>query len=106
MKTHQQIDARSLALARAVVARIDADPRHEGLEKARHVCRRWAAGRPEACHREWLEILERPWSEVRELLLEDSETGRRRRQSSPFCGILTPAERWGIYRDFQVHATE
>ena len=100
MKTHAQIDRRSLELARAVVRKIDADPRHRGLEHARGVCRRWQARQPAAVHREWLDILSRPWEEVRRVLLDDSEHGRRLRQSDPFCGILTPQERWAIYRSF------
>jgi hypothetical protein len=46
-------------------------------------------------------ILSRDWPEVRGILLDDSEEGRRMRQSDPFCGILTPAERWEIYREFR-----
>ena len=44
-------------------------------------------------------ILERPWAEIRSILLDDSEEGRRLRQNDPFCGVLTPAERWDIYRE-------
>jgi hypothetical protein len=39
-----------------------------------------------------------PWEEVRRILLEESDEGQRLRQTDPFCGILTPAERWEIYR--------
>ena len=35
----------------------------------------------------------------RAVLLDESEEGQRLRQSSPFCGILTPRERWAIYRE-------
>ena len=98
MKTHSQIDKRSLALATAIVEKIDQDPERRGLEKARTNCRRWYHTRAAPAVREWLEILDRPWEEIRALLLEDSEEGRRLRQSDPFCGILTPRERWAIYR--------
>lgn len=98
MKTHEQIDERSLALAQAVVEKIDRDPARRGLEKARATCRRWFRERPEPAVREWLEILERPWEEIRAVLLEDSQEGQRLRQSDPFCGILTAPERWAIYR--------
>jgi hypothetical protein len=40
MKDHQAIDRRSLAMARRIVAKIDADPSREGLEHARRVCAR------------------------------------------------------------------
>jgi len=100
MKTHEQIDERSLAMARAIVGKIDQDPARAGLIKARATCARWYRSRPLPATREWLKILDRPWEQVREVLLDESEEGRRLRQSDPFCGILTPRERWGIYRDY------
>ena len=39
METHQEIDERSLEMARQIVAKIDADPQRTGLERAKHVCR-------------------------------------------------------------------
>jgi len=98
MRTHQQIDARSLQLARAIVERIDADPNRHGLEKARQTCHRWLRERPSQAVREWIGILERPWAEIRNVLLDESENGARLRQNDPFCGILTPQERWAIYQ--------
>src|SRR5688572_33040223 len=98
MKTHDAIDRRSLEMARRIVAKIDADPRREGLSRARRVCARWVE-RGNVPAREWETILaERSWEEIRRILLEDSEESRRLRQSDPFCGILTPQERWEIYR--------
>lgn len=98
MRDHQAIDRRSLEMARRIVAKIDADPARRGLEHARRVCARWVdQGNVPA--REWLAILERPWDEIRRILLDDSEESRRLRQNDPFCGILTPAERWDIYRE-------
>jgi hypothetical protein len=101
MRTHLQIDERSLALARAIVSRIDADPARAGLARARITCERWFQQRPLPVLQEWRRILERPWEEVREVLLDPSEEGRRLRQSDPFCGILTPRERWAIYRAYR-----
>jgi hypothetical protein len=98
--THQQIDRRSLAMAKAVAERIDADPRRAGLEKARATCRRWFKSDPAPAIGEWLQILERPWEEIRRVLLDESDEGQRLRQSTPFCDVLTPQERWNIYRSF------
>jgi hypothetical protein len=103
MKTHQGIDNRSLAMARAIVKRIDADPEHSGLDHAREVCRRWSLRRSSPEVSEWLEILEKPWSEIRSILLDEGERGKRLRQSSPFVGILSNRERWQIYRKHQHH---
>lgn len=101
MKTHAGIEARSLALARAVAARIDADPARAGLERARSVCRRWCDLGVDPA-REWMDLLNREtWPAIRRLLLDPSEDGRRRRQNSPFCGVLTARERWALYREFR-----
>ncbi len=98
MRTHQQIDRRSLAMARAIVARIDQDGAKAGLARARATCERWYKERPSPATKEWLEILDRPWEHIRKVLLDESEEGNRLRQSDPFCGILSPQERWDIYR--------
>ena len=89
-------------MARRIVAKIDADPHREGLEHAREVCGRWI-DRGNIPAREWMEILRRPWLEIRAILLDDSEESRRLRQNDPFCGILTPRERWEIYREAAAH---
>ncbi len=85
-------------MAREIVARIDADPARAGLARAKATCRRWLQNREEPVLREWMNILDRPWEEIRQVLLDESENGKRLRQSDPFCGILTPQERWEIYR--------
>ena len=98
MKTHDDIDRRSLAMARRIAAKIDGDPGREGLVHARQVCARWVE-KGNVPAKEWMAILQRPWPEIRSILLDDSEEGKRLRQNDPFCGILTPAERWEIYRE-------
>lgn len=100
MRSHAIIDQRSLAMVRVIVAKIDADPDRKGLEHARAVCRRWldAGNRPA---QEWAAIVARSWAEIRNVLLDESDEGQRLRQSDPFCGILTPEERWRIYREFR-----
>jgi hypothetical protein len=100
MKTHEQIDQRSLALARAIVDIIDRDPHRGGLHRARSICRRWCRESPAPAVVEWIQLVEQEWEAIRPLLLDPGERGRRLRQSSPFCGILSPRERWDIYRRF------
>ncbi len=90
---HQILDRRSLSLAEAVVARIDAEPGR--LEKVRAWARRFST----PALQEWQEILRGSWPEIREVLLRPDAEGQRLRQNSPFVGILTPQERWSIYRD-------
>jgi hypothetical protein len=106
MKTHQEIDARALRLARSIVAHIDADPTRSGVEKAVSTCMRWQRMLPEqqrVCVDEWADILKQPWSAIREVLLDESEEGNRLRQSSPFCGVLSNRERWSILKEFVSH---
>jgi hypothetical protein len=89
--THQEIDERSLRLAIAVAEKIDANPSLlDGV-------RAWVSRRQTPAYQEWQSILQREWSEVREALLDPGEEGKRRRQSSPFVGILTPTERWSFF---------
>lgn len=40
MKSHRDIERRSLALMQTVAAKIDHDPQKQGIEKARQVCAR------------------------------------------------------------------
>lgn len=100
MRTHEQIDRRSLALARAVVDAIDRDPARRGLDRARLTCSRWDADAPSPAVEEWRRILAQEWEAVRRILLDPGEAGRRLRQTSPFGGVLSPRQRWEIYRRF------
>ncbi len=98
VQTHEDIDRRSLELARAIAARIDGDPERRGLVVARNVCARWSVISPQPAVTEWQGILASSWGDVRRVLLADTEAGRRLRQSSPFCSVLTVRERWAVYR--------
>jgi len=69
MRTHQEIDRRSLEMVRRIVAKIDADPERRGLAHAKSVCNRWVA-QGIVSAREWLSLLEKPWEEIRAILLE------------------------------------
>ena len=101
MKDHHQIDERGLCLARRIVDLIDADPERKGLQKARETCARWHRDNPGVAVAEWLGILQGDWQTVRSILLDKGPEGCRLRQSSPFCGVLSPRERWAILRRFR-----
>jgi hypothetical protein len=99
MQTHQEIDRRSLAMVRRIVEKIDADPERSGLAHAKQVCARWVDQGIRSA-REWQRLLdEKSWEEIRAVLLDESDEGQRLRQTDPFVGILTPQERWEIYRE-------
>ena len=103
MRSHQWIDERSLALDRQIAAKLRANP--SLLGRARATLDRWLAQRPSAVPsvlREWQEILARcPLERILELLVNSDENTRRLRQSSPFCGILSPEERLAILKDYE-----
>ncbi len=104
--SHDWIDARSLALAQAVAEKIRRDP--SLLQRAFENHARWKESRETwpPCLREWEEILAgRNVDDVLAILVEDSEDGRRRRQSSPFTGFLTPAERKEIFEHYEAIGT-
>lgn len=103
MRTHQEIDQRSLALAQAVVEKLEAGNLSDGLDHVRAVNRRWRQQNPSTLHDEWARILSGDWPSIRATLLDDSERGAQLRQNSPFCGILTPRERWRFFKEYQSH---
>ena len=96
---HFQIDERSLALHRAVAQRLKENPTL--LEIARNNLERWCQeGGMRSYWTEWKNILRSPLDEILSFLVSNDERAKWLRQSSPFCGILTPRERWKIYESF------
>jgi hypothetical protein len=97
---HRRLDERSLALHQLVAQKIQVSPTL--LDKARDNLRRWqqANASPSPALAEWAHIMCGPVDQVVALLVERSERAARLRQSSPFCGILTRAERRAIYESY------
>ncbi len=105
MKTHKEIDQRSLFLAQEIVKKIERDPDHAAIKKARNICLRWKEKGQQGAVDEWLELLQQPWEQIRAVLLDTTEKGKRLRQSSPFCGVLSAQDRWELYRKFNENET-
>lgn len=97
---HYRLDERSLVLHRLVARKVLADPAL--LDQAWENLRRWQKmkGSPSQALSEWEDILSGPVDQVMQLLMDPSERATRLRQSSPFCGILTEAERRAIYESY------
>lgn len=99
---HRTIEARSLAMHCLIARKIEADRRL--LTVARRNLEKWIArygeGAPRALQ-EWREILGRPWPEIAALITDADEAAARLRQSSPFAGVLTSAERRRVYEAFR-----
>lgn len=88
---------------RAIAEKLRAQPGLLG--RARITLERWLQHREPAAPpvlREWHEILAHwPLDRILAVLTGADETARRLRQSSPFCGILTPRERWAILKEYE-----
>lgn len=105
MISHQTVDNRGLAYATAIVEHIEADPTRHAVEQAQERCQRWMKQAPSPDLLVWSTLLSRPWQEIKKGLLDLSEQGNRLRQNNPFCGVLSPRERWTIHRAFRSHET-
>jgi hypothetical protein len=106
MATHQRIEERSLAMHRIIARKIVADP--ELLRRALGNIERWlpGSGRSRPYLEAWREILARPLDEIARVIVEEGERMTAMRQNSPFAGVLTPKERWAIYREFKESAPD
>ncbi len=95
MRTHQEIDQRSLALHRLVAERIARDPAL--FEKSRLTLARWrktvcVASQPYL--EEWERLMNEGVEACLAAALEDSQRAAALRQSSPFSGVLSNRERF------------
>jgi hypothetical protein len=100
--SHRLLEARSLAMHAVIAQKIDRDPKL--LEVPRNNLKRWSARwekEAPAWHGRWCAIMDRPWPEIAAIMTEPSEEGAQLRQSSPFAGVLSAAERKRIYEAFR-----
>jgi len=101
MRTHQFLDARSLALHRLIAEKIRRDPAL--FQKVRSTLAHWqtivsADSQPYLI--EWARLVEAGMDECLAMATEDSEHATALRQSSPFCGVLTERERLDFLRSW------
>lgn len=72
------------------------------LDVARRNLQRWLGRSPQPALLEWQELIDSlSLEELLILLRSPDERAARLRQSSPFAGILTPAERRKILADYE-----
>jgi hypothetical protein len=90
--THQEIDARSLALHRLVAEKIRREPSLFEIPKA-NITRFHAADRDDRYLTEWARLFDVGMDAALSAATEDSERAATLRQSSPFGGVLTSKER-------------
>ena len=90
---------RSLAYARAIVAKVDANPALVGTGLANlERLRTQRGGTLNGCDEEWERLLRQMhWGQVRALLLDETDEGQRLRAANPFTGVLSQEERNAIH---------
>src|SRR5262249_41357436 len=94
MRLHALAEARSLALHRLIAERIESDPTL--IEKARESLDRLCL-HPQY-RAAWARVLGDVASTVA-LLRRDDDEARAMRQVTPFAGVISPQERWRIWRE-------
>jgi len=100
MDLHRLSEERSRAYHQVIADRLRGD--RTILERARARVDGWISpsGTPPFYALQWREVLRRD-SDVEAIaafLVDDHELARELRQSSPFAGVLSPEERWQIWR--------
>jgi hypothetical protein len=102
MRTHQEIDARSLELHRLIAAKVRREP--SLLDRVRLTLQRWRdpgnPSRAEPYLAEWERLMANGPEQLLAAAVEDSERAAALRQCSPFAGILAPAERLAFLKDW------
>lgn len=98
MDPHRLAELRSIALHRAIGDRIIRQP--ELVDDARRRLHALAAeGKTDAHYRdEWLAVLVEPIPRIVAFLGEDTERARDLRQATPFTAVISPRDRWQIWR--------
>jgi len=107
MRTHQEIDERSLALHRLIAEKIRRDP--VLLDSAKETVARWQtmvcqSSQPYLA--EWASILAQGAEASLAMAVEDSPRATALRQSSPFTKVLSNAERFAFLKAWKSHETQ
>lgn len=102
MKTHQELDERSLAMHRLIADKIRQNPML--LDKVKNTLSRW---RSMLCPgtqpylAEWEALVHQGVDACLSVATEDSQRATALRQSSPFAGILTNKERFDFLKSWK-----
>jgi hypothetical protein len=106
MTGHERNDRVNLAYHRAIAERLLSDP--GVLARARERVDAWAERGTVHRHYvdEWQSVLQRHPQEIASLLADEGAHAMALRQVSPFAGVLTPRERWAIWRELRGSARD
>lgn len=98
---HRRNDLRSLWLHRVIADKLQVNPNFV-LGKARANVDKWRSDANLAYYvKEWDALLSGPRARLLKVLMEDTEYATALRHADPFAGVLTPQERWEVYRKFR-----
>ena len=102
MRTHQEIDARSLAMHRLIAEKIRRDP--SLFQHITHTLQHWqdtvdAASQPYLA--KWDQLTKLGMDACLNASIENSQKATALRQCSPFCGVLTPRERFEFLKKWR-----
>lgn len=104
MDPHELAQARSLALHRAVLERIEHDPSLLHEVRARLSAWRSDETKPQRYVEAWSQLLNGPLEALHAVLTGDDEHARALRQATPFAGVVGPRERWRIWAEVKSRA--
>ena len=99
MRTHQDLDDRSLALHRLIADKIRRDPAL--FDKARATLEHWrqrVSIRTQPCLEAWSNLMDQGMDASLAMAVEDSERAAALRQSSPFSGLLSNQDRFAFLK--------
>ncbi len=102
MRTHQEIDQRSLALHVLICAKIRDKP--ELFDSVQTTLARWKLTVSESSQpyvTQWQKLADEGIETCLAAAIEDSERGAALRQASPFTKVLTNQERFKALKDFR-----
>lgn len=102
MRTHQQLDERSLAMHRMVADKIRRDPAL--FEQARATLGRWrsiVSSSTQPYLIDWERAMDAGVEVCLALAVENSQRATALRQSSPFVTVLSNKERFDFLRDWK-----
>ena len=104
MRTHQEIDQRSLAMHRLVADKIRREPAR--FDAARATVARWrltvcATTQPYLA--EWEHLMQQGMDTCLAVAVEDSPHATALRQSSPFTRVLSNTERFEFLKTWRSH---
>lgn len=108
MNWHEVIDERSLELHQVIARELRADPAK--LERVVAWMERFLNDPDYSIHSkdallQWREIIQQGLPQVLTALADDSEEGRRMRQSSPFAVLMPQDERAQIFAKYEARRT-